>query len=153
MKKVLFVGTGGISRTPMAASLFENMLKKQDLGGSFLVEIAATGHWHIGESPDDEIIDLLEEKGCEVKSQPVRQVKVEDLQNFDYLVAMDAEILGTLHQMAGLKETGEILRLLDFAETIEEDDIPDLYETGELDGVYDLIYTGCKAFLEYLNKQ
>ncbi|MGM7703351.1 low molecular weight protein-tyrosine-phosphatase [Pseudalkalibacillus sp. Hm43] len=153
MKKVLFVGRGGISRTPMAASLFESMLKKQDSQEEFLVEVAATGHWHIGESPDDEIVELLEEKGCQVKCQPVRQVTEEDLQAFDYLVAMDAEILGTLHQMAGMEETGEILRLLDLAETREEDDIPDPYETGNIESVYDLIYKGCKAFLGYLLKQ
>ncbi|CUB21572.1 Low molecular weight protein-tyrosine-phosphatase YfkJ [Bacillus subtilis] len=41
-----------------------------------------------------------------------RQVSEQDLADFDYIIAMDAENIGSLRSMAGFKNTSHIKRLL-----------------------------------------
>lgn len=149
--KILFVGAGGICRSPMATSVLKRKLQETSLNeNQFHIESAAIGDWHVGENPQEDATELLFGKGIQMQKNKVRQVGEKDLLEFDYLIAMDAEILGELHRMAGMKETGEILRLMDVVDDIDEEDIPDPFITGEFEETYDRILAGCEKLLEYL---
>ncbi|WP_261134550.1 low molecular weight protein-tyrosine-phosphatase [Bacillus sp. Marseille-Q3570] len=150
MKKVLFVSSGGICRAPIAEAVLNEICKNEGINVD--VDSAATSDWHIGDFPHEDTVELLAKKKIALKEKESRKVEAEDLEDFDYILAMDAETLGELHRLAGMREAGMMARLLDFAEDLKEDDIPDPYITGEFDKAFDLITVGCEHFIRKMKK-
>ncbi|WP_221568537.1 low molecular weight protein-tyrosine-phosphatase [Alkalihalobacillus sp. TS-13] len=150
MKKVLFVSSGGVCRAPIAEAVLNEMCKNKGLNVE--IDSAATSDWHIGDFLHEDSVEILDEKKIPFKTKESRKVKAEDLEAFDYILAMDAETLGELHRLAGMRETGVMARLLDFVEDLKEDDIPDPYMTGEFDKAFNLIAVGCDHFIRKMKK-
>ncbi|WP_408009389.1 low molecular weight protein-tyrosine-phosphatase [Pseudalkalibacillus sp. A8] len=151
MLKVLFVSLGGICRAPIAEAVLKEKCKNEGL--QIEVDTAATYDWHVGEPPDDETVQFLTNEKIPFTQKESRQVKGEDLETFDFILAMDAETLGELHRLAGMRQTGTISRLLDFVVEQEEDDILDPYMTGEFNEAFNLITIGCEHFIRYKIKR
>ncbi|MCI3988169.1 low molecular weight phosphotyrosine protein phosphatase, partial [Bacillus vallismortis] len=64
-----------------------------------------------------------------------RQVSEQDLDDFDYVFAMDAENIGSLRSMEGFKNTPHIKRLLDYVDGSDLAVVPDTYYTGNFEEV------------------
>jgi protein-tyrosine phosphatase len=153
MVKVLFVCLGNICRSPMAEAIFRDLVKKEGLQDHISIDSAGIGHWHIGNPPHEGTRKILDEKNIDYKGITARQVKPDDLKEFDYIIAMDVENLGNLRRMAGYEKTGFIGRLLDFVPDSKIADVPDPYFTGNFEEVYELIQQGCKHLLEKIKKE
>ena len=74
------------------------------------------------------------------------QVRRGELEQVDYLVAMDYENLVDLRRLSN--GTAHAQRLMDFAGPGYPADVPDPYYTGEFEYVYELVEAGCKGLLE-----
>lgn len=153
MIKVLFVCLGNICRSPMAEAIFRQKVKEAGLEDEFSIDSAGTGNWHIGNRPHEGTLRILKDKNIDSANITARQVSSEDLQNFDYIIAMDAENLGNLHRIKGREASGEIRRLLDFIPESEIVDVPDPYFTGNFEEVYDLVEEACQELLAYIRKK
>jgi protein-tyrosine phosphatase len=148
MVKVLFVCLGNICRSPMAEAIFRDLVQKKGLEDQIIIDSAGTGDWHIGNPPHKGTREILAKNNISFEGLTARQVKEEDLTEFDYIIGMDAENIGNLRRMAGYNKTGYIGRLLDFVPEAEVNDVPDPYFTGNFDEVYDLVKMGCENLLE-----
>jgi protein-tyrosine phosphatase len=137
----------------MAEAIFRDLVKKEGLEDRITVDSAGIGHWHIGNPPHEGTRRILDEKKIDYKGITARQVKADDLKEFDYIIAMDVENLGNLRRMAGYEKTGFIGRLLDFVPDSKIADVPDPYFTGKFEEVYELIQEGCKHLLEKIKKE
>ncbi|MBM7097226.1 low molecular weight phosphotyrosine protein phosphatase [Bacillus sp. H-16] len=149
MVKVLFVCLGNICRSPMAEAVFSEKVKKAGLEDRIKMDSAGTGEWHVGNPPHEGTQDILRKNNIGSEGLKARQVKENDLTEYDYIICMDAENIGNLTRMKGFKDSGEIARLLDFTED-GEDDVPDPYFTGNFDYVYELVEKGCERLLSHI---
>ena len=167
---VLFVCLGNICRSPTAEGVFRRMLVDAGLDDRVFVDSAGTGDWHVGLPPDARATAAARQRGIDLTGLRARQTKPEDLERFDYVVAMDASNLASLRDlqqgMGRDREQGRVVRLLDFASDRAGDgtgvgatdsltrDVPDPYFGGHdgFDQVLDLIEDACAGLLHEVRK-
>ncbi len=89
MIKILFVCLGNICRSPAAEAVMNKKISDQNLKPYISCESAGTSNYHIGELPDNRMIEALYQRGYTTKSRG-QQIKENDLKNFDYIIAMDS---------------------------------------------------------------
>ncbi len=137
----------------MAEAILRDKVAQAGLSDVITVDSAGTGDWHIGEPPHEGTTDLLSKKKISVDGMKARQVKKEELETFQYIVAMDAGNLGELHKLAGLTNTSSISRLMDYVEEFEIEDVPDPYFTGNFDEVYEMVEKGCDQLFKHIREE
>lgn len=104
MISVLFVCLGNICRSPMAEAIFRDLAATKGLEGKIRTDSAGIGGWHIGNPPHEGTQEILRREGISFEGMLARQVREQDLTDFDYIIAMDAENIGSLRSMAGFKK-------------------------------------------------
>jgi protein-tyrosine phosphatase len=155
--RVLFVCLGNICRSPLAEGVFLHLVREAGLTDRFEVDSAGTGDWHVGERPDGRAQAVARRHGVELPSR-ARQVRAEDLEAFDHVLAMDRDNLHDLRRLAGRGATADIrlLRAHDPLATADGDgDVPDPYYGGPdgFDLVYEMVHRSCRALLVELTAQ
>jgi len=152
-KSVLFVCLGNICRSPTAEAVFRQRAK--DFPHlELIIDSAGTGAWHIGESPDERSQAVGKQRGYPMSDLRARQVRPEDFDHFDYILAMDQNNLMHLQQMAPTDYQGELRLFLDYADT-GVSEVPDPYYTRGDEGfhqVIDLIEAATDALLQSLSQ-
>lgn len=150
MKRVLFVCLGNICRSPTAEGVLRGLVERRGLAGEVGVDSAGTGSWHVGEPPDPRMRRAAAARGYRLEGR-ARQVRPEDLERFDLVLAMDRDNLADLEALNGGARPN--LRLFsEFLPPGAPPDVPDPYYGGEsgFDRVIDLIETGAPAILDAL---
>jgi protein-tyrosine phosphatase len=153
--RVLFVCLGNICRSPTAEGVMRTLVSDAGLRDSVQVESAGTGAWHVGSPPDGRASEAARARGVELEGH-ARQVRAEDFEQFDLLLAMDGENLRELRAQARDDEERAKVRLLrefDPASAGAGDlDVPDPYYGGAngFDEVFELVHAACAGLLEHL---
>jgi protein-tyrosine phosphatase len=167
--RLLFVCLGNICRSPMAEGVMRTLVEQAGVQDRIELDSAGTGAWHVGNPPDTRAAAAARARGIELDGR-ARQIRREDFQDFDLMVAMDSENLRELRRLAPGREEREKVRLLrefDPAAGVadgaaqpssrplasraagEDLDVPDPYY-GAADGfeeVLDLVYAACVGLL------
>ena len=144
MIRVLFVCLGNICRSPMAEAVFLHQVRAAGLSLQIEVDSAGTGDWHIGDRPHDGTLEILKINGIPEGSR-ARQIRVSDLDAFDYLIVMDDSNRENVAKLG--QSSAQVHRLLDFVPESAGKEVPDPYFTGDFAGVYALVERGCAALL------
>jgi len=155
--RLLFVCLGNICRSPTAEGVMRTLVARDGLADSIELESAGTGAWHVGSPPDRRASQTAAARGIALDGA-ARQVRPEDFEDFDLLLAMDRQNLRELQQLApGESERAKVqlLRRFDPASQsldIAELDVPDPYYGGPggFDRVFDLVQAACKGLLEQI---
>lgn len=144
---VLFVCLGNICRSPMAEAVFRHLVEAHGLADRIFVDSAGTGSWHVGEPPHEGTRRLLERHGISCEGIRARQLRREDGDAFDLIVAMDTQNERTIRQViAGGK--AEVIRFMSLLPEKGRQDVPDPYYTGNFEEVYELVREGAERLLE-----
>ena len=136
--RVLFVCLGNICRSPMAEAVFRHLVKQAGLEDVIDVESAGTGSWHIGERPHRGTLEVLRKNQIDVGGKRARQMSRSDVDQFDYIIEMDAENVADIEAITGRRGP----RPLEFAPHSGTIGVPDPYYTRTFDHAYQLVLAG-----------
>jgi protein-tyrosine phosphatase len=148
--RVLFVCLGNICRSPTAEGLLRALVAERGLEDVVEVDSAGTGHWHVGDSPDQRMREAAERRGYRLTGR-ARQVRSDELGDWDMVVAMDRENLADLRALADRRDA-ELRLFSEFLPGGSPVDVPDPYYGGPegFDRVIDLVEAGCARLLDEL---
>ena len=151
MIRVLFVCLGNICRSPMADGIFHHLVREAGLQDRFEIDSAGMDSYHVGEQTHRDTRRVLAAHGIQYRHRS-RQVRRAELNDWDYLIALDNSNLYDLERMAD-NFTGEMGLLLDYAPELGIRDVPDPYYTGRFEDVYALVERGCRALLDHIREK
>ena len=131
MISVLFVCLGNICRSPLAEAAFRAEVER--LGLAVEVDSAGIGGWHRGEPPDPRARAAAARNGVDISHLRARQVRAEDFDLFDHIVALDRQNLRDLRRLQPPGSKAELSLLLDHVEGREGEAVADPYYGGDAD--------------------
>ncbi len=141
MKKVLFVCTGNICRSPTAEGILRHL--SEEFGVQVHVESAGTHDYHVGNPVDQRAQKHAKERGYDLSRQRARQLRKRDFEEFDVIVAMDRGHLEILQAHCPPQHRAK-LRML-----VRGHDVPDPYYGGPegFEQVLDMVEAACLGLL------
>ena len=145
---------GNICRSPTAEGVFVKLIKEQDLEDYFVIDSAGTHAYHIGEPPDLRAQHAALERDVKLNHLRARKVIMADFEDFDFLLAMDADNYAVLMEASPEEYKDKISYFLDYAPHLKTREVPDPYYGGKygFERVLDLIEVASEGFLSNLQK-
>jgi protein-tyrosine phosphatase len=154
--RVCMVCLGNICRSPMAASVLRHKVAEAGLQDEVIVESAGTGGWHIGDGADRRARAALVARGYD-DAHSARKFVRAFFDDYDLVIAMDAENLRNLRALAPDRESRDEVRLLrSFDPTAPRDaEVEDPYYGGEegFTEVLDQVERACDGLVAELAAQ
>lgn len=150
--RVLFVCLGNICRSPAAEGILKHVVKKRGIEDLVEVDSAGTYGGHAGNPPDKRMREAASKRGYKLDST-ARQVKSDDFDDFDMIIAMDDTNYDDLYDMAPSPEARKKLwRMVDFSREFDITYVPDPYYGGAdgFDYVLDILEDAMTGLLNYI---
>jgi protein-tyrosine phosphatase len=146
---VLFVCTGNICRSPMAAGVFRSLARRAGLADTFVIDSAGTYDGHVGAPASLLAVEAARLRGYDITDHRSRLVTNHDLETFDLPLAMDRTHLAALRWMASRERQDRPTLLMQFAPQLGIAEVADPFG-GPAAGyaqALDLIEVACKGLL------
>ena len=146
MKRVLFVCSGNICRSPMAEFVFREMARRRRLTDAVDCESAGTNVFAPNSPVHNGTVRQLRRENIPYYQRGSRNVTAADYGKFDYLLGMERSHVAAMERQLGGDPEGKMRRLLDF--TRHPRDIDDPWYTGDFVTAYRDIEAGGAALLD-----
>lgn len=152
-QRILFVCLGNICRSPAAEAMMQMLVEQNGLADRVVLDSAGTYGGHSGERSDARMRRAAAARGIDITHR-ARQVREEDFERFDMIIAMDDNNYEALFRLAPDREAQQ--RIYRFREFLRHNPnwsyIPDPYYEGHegFELVLDLLEDGCSTLLEKL---
>lgn len=153
--KILFVCTGNVCRSPIAAAIFAKKAKEAGLSEAFESDSAGTSDAHAGEPCDMRAVLTCRRRDVQLAGHQARKIESGDFEKFDLILAMDWEVLTELQQRAPANCRHKIQLLMRYANDVDEAIVPDPYY-GLNEGftrVFEYCTDACEGLLENFEKK
>ena len=147
--KILMVCLGNICRSPLA----EGILKKKasDAGLDWTIDSAGTNGFHVGEAPHHLSQKVAKAHGIDISDQLSRKFTGTDLDEYDVVYAMAADVVQDIRKIAGSRiQKNKVKLFLEELYPNQFKDVPDPWY-GDEDGyheVHELIDKTCDSIIE-----
>ena len=135
MKRVLFVCTGNICRSPALEKMFKHLV-----GDKFDVESAGISSSFHGAPMDDRMAAELKKRGYDT-SHTAQMLNFDALQDFDYVFVATQD-------MKDMLPGDNVYLATHFSKKFKDQDIPDPYLTGGFGESVDMLEEVCKSIEE-----
>jgi protein-tyrosine phosphatase len=122
---ILFVCLGNICRSPLAEAVARKHLAETGL--DINVASCGTGAWHVGEQADPRMRAAAAKAGYELELHRARQLRADDIEHYDLVLAMDSHNLRDMRRIFGGKRGTRLALFLDWAGAAPPRDFPDPY--------------------------
>lgn len=152
--KVLFVCLGNICRSPLAEAIFKHKLKERGLVSQFEADSCGTSNYHIGGNPDPRTIANAKKNGVSI-DHCGRQLSIADIEDFDYILAMDSSNFRNIHLVLKDEKHKPKIQMMRDYDPQGKGDVPDPYYGGEkgFQEVFDILDRSLDRFLDKLNSE
>jgi protein-tyrosine phosphatase len=150
--RILFVCMGNICRSPTAEGVMRRLVAEAGLADRVEIDSAGIGDWHVGRPPDERATEAARLRGLALAGT-ARQVRPDDFERFELLIAMDRANARALLGWAPDEESAEKVRLLrEFDPSATDLDVPDPYYGGDhgFETVLDMVEAACRGLLDEL---
>ena len=151
-RRVLFVCTGNICRSPTAAAVLAHLVRVEGLQETIDVGSAGTHDYCVGEAADATAIAAAARRGYDLRPHRARQVQVADFTRADLVLAMDTSNLHHLLALCPATHRDKVRMLLEFAPGAGRTDVPDPFRGpgSGFERVLDLVEAAVPLVLAHL---
>jgi len=151
-KRLLFVCTGNICRSPLAEAIFRHRAEQSGRASDFEIDSAGTHGYHEGEPADARARRVGAARGVAVTSI-AREVRDSDFRHFDLILAMDRGHLRELRGRCPAPLRDKLRLMREFGDP-PGGDVPDPYysDDGAFQEVFDLLDGCCRGLLAELTR-
>lgn len=146
---------GNICRSPLAEALFKHKVEHRNLEAFLEIDSCGTAGYHIGEPPDFRTIRNALKNGVKIDHLG-RQLAEEDLEYYDYILAMDHSNYDNILRLPNASGHRNKIRLMrEFDPDNRNAEVPDPYYGGEkgFQEVFDILNRSSESFLDHLVKE
>lgn len=147
--RILFVCMGNICRSPAGEGVLRALVEEAGLSDQIEIDSCGTIGFHAGDPPDHRMTAAAAKRGIRLSGQ-ARQIRYQDLKDFDLILTMDEENFRNVARLdAGGTATPRIQRFCSFCQDFSEKEVPDPYYGGDrgFEHVLDLLEDGCRGVL------
>lgn len=153
--KVLFVCMGNICRSPTAHGVFRQLVDREELADRIEVDSAGTHAYHVGNPPDQRARQTAARRGVVLDDLRARQVSAMDIENYDYVLAMDQD---NYHGLCAICPPGHERKIglyLDYAHDVKTREVPDPYYGGPngFEQVFDMVEAAAEGLLADIRRR
>ena len=128
---IALVCLGNICRSPMAHVVLEARIREAGLTGLVEVASSGTGDWHVGDPMDRRAAATLAAAGYDASRHRARQFATTWHDEFDLVLAMDAQNLADLVSTGSTTGEGRVRLFRDFDPVDPGGEVPDPYYGGD----------------------
>lgn len=125
MRRILFVCTGNICRSPVAEGIARVRATAARVPLEF--DSAGTHDYHLGEPPDPRARAVARAAGTPIDALRARRVSAADFDRFDLILAADRGHLRQLQRLRPTVARAEVVLLLPWCGIDDPDEVPDPY--------------------------
>ena len=153
-RRILFVCTGNICRSPTAEGVLRKLLAERAPELDVQVDSAGTHGYHTGDPPDARACRAAERRGVDLKGLRARRVTVGDFEHFELVLAMDEQNRAFLLEACPAEYRVRVRLFLEFAPHLERHEVPDPYYGGStgFEHVLDLVEEAAAGLIEHLRR-
>ncbi len=151
MTKVLIVCMGNICRSPMARAVVEKLLGQAQLVKAVRVDSAGTHASAAGERPDPRAVAALLRRGYDIGRQRSRRVVDQDFEQFDVILAMDAQNVDALRRICPPQYLGKVQLFLQYVDRTNTSGTGDTTHAPLVTEVPDPYYSNAQGFEKVLD--
>ncbi len=151
MEKILFICLGNICRSPMAEFIMKDLVKKANLEKEFFISSAGTSGEHDGEGMHYGTKNKLAQLNIEHKNFTSKKLTQKLCDESDFLITMDnSNFKNVLKNFTNTQN--KVLKITDFSPSLNYDEVPDPWYSGNFDETYKILSLACKNLLVFLSK-
>lgn len=132
----------------------KHKIEMAGLSHKIIVDSCGTSNYHIGDKPDARTRNNAIQNGIQL-SHLGRQISTSDLNEFDFILAMDRSNHQNIMKLKNASEHVAKIKLMREFDPEPGDEVPDPYYGGEqgFQEVYEILDRSVDGFMAYLKSQ
>ena len=127
---VLFCCTANICRSPTAEVMFRDKATRAGIIDLLEIDSAATHDYRLGEPPAAQAQLAASRRGYDLSALRARLVNRDDLESFEYILAMDMGNLTVLHKLGDEDLWDKPRLMMSYSKIYKVREVPDPYSGG-----------------------
>jgi len=138
----------------MAEAIFRHLITEKGLAKAIEIDSCGTANYHVGDDADPRTISAVRSKGIAI-DHCVRQLTAEDLDHYDYVLAMDKSNYQNIIRLSKPDNRSRVRLMRDFDPGHEGTEVPDPYYGNErhFEEVYTILHRSLSHFIDTLLRE